>query len=227
MEIDLPNTLRPRGTVYRRFSPGVDLPSWFYKSIKSIDPKIHFVFHPYKVMWDDIINQYEGTLDNPRFTIHQEYGQENWGFVLTGPDKAPLIENSWHLWRLCEPYGWAHIVKVESIIPEYLKTLVERLDLQANFRTKYGDKAWNKELQDQEEILREKIQKEKQECFDAVNEENIGFLKKVMEEFDRGNLKPTNPKKEQVISYPGQKNRTKTSRNLEDHEGGLIIPDSW
>ncbi len=222
----LPETLRPRGVFHREFIPGLDLPSWFYYDLKAIDGKLHIIYHPYRVMWDDIINQYEGPLDDSRFSIHYEHGQENWGFVLkqSGSD-APIEEASWHVWRLCEPYGWAHIVKIEAREGKYLELLTSRLNLQARFTDKYGHHAWNRKTEADTSEMQEKAQDDKDDMMDAVMKENEWLTKKARENFQRGQTAPTNPQISKIISYPGQKNKSRTVRALSDTEGGLVIPE--
>ena len=100
----LPEKSRPRGLHHKRFTAGVDLPSWFSDNLKSIDRNLYLVWHPFRVIYDDIINQYEGALDDPRFCIHLEHGQENWGFVMTDGNGAPIPECKWHVWRHCHDY---------------------------------------------------------------------------------------------------------------------------
>lgn len=222
---NLPDKLRPRGVPNKRFVPGLDLPSWFFYDIKAIDRNLYFIYHPHKVMWDNIINQYTGSLEDPRFHIHREHGEEQWGFVLTSGSGAPIPEHSWHLWRLCEPYGWAHVVRIEDHHERYLRLLVRRLHLQAVISDKYGAQAYSRGLAKEQADEREKQQDEQQELFDAVQEENSWLMKRAMENFDRGEVKPTNPQKESIISYPNQKNRSAIVRPLSDTEGGLILPD--
>lgn len=222
MNVNLPTTLRPRSTSYKRFTPGLDLPAWFYSNIKGIDDKLHFVYHPYRVMWDDVINLYSGSLSDPRNYIHQEFGWENWGFVLTDNLGAPIPDAAWHIWRLADPYGWTHVIKVESKDPDYLTLLTDRLHLQAVYKNKSA-KAWrDKVLQDQED-QQEKDFKKQEEKFNGVRDENSWLTKKAMENMERGHINPTNPQHESIVSYPGQQNRSRIIRPLEDREGGIIL----
>lgn len=218
----LPNILRPSGLTHRQFQPGVDLPSWFSDTLKQIDEKLYLVWHPYKVIWDDMMNQYEGELEDPRFTIHQEHGEEVWGFVTTDGDGAPQPDNKWHVWRLCEPYGWAHVVGVEAKQGEYLRLLTNRLHLQATYREDYGDLAWNRKLDSDNEEARELAMKKQSDMQMAVQDENSWLMKKAMENMERGIIAPTNPTKDSIISFPGQKNKSKTIRPLDDEDAGLI-----
>ena len=156
----LPSTLRPSNSEYRECIAGKDLPSWFMDSLKAIDEKLFIVYHPFAMIWDDMMNQYVGELEDPRFTIHREHGEEVWGFVTTYGDGAPIPEGAWHVWRLCEPHGWAHVVRVESKEGEYLKILTDRLHLQAKFRDRYGDIAWNRNMAEEQN-------KEPLESFDS------------------------------------------------------------
>jgi len=217
----LPNTLRPSDSQYRECMPGKDLPSWFMDSLKSIDEKLYIVYHPYAVIWDDMMNQYEGELEDPRFTIHREYGEEVWGFVTTNGRGEPTPEGAWHVWRLCEPHGWAHVVRVESKNGQYLKLLTDRLHTQARFRDRYGDIAWNRNMRDEQDTAQQNALADKDEMFEAVQEENAWLTKNAMENFEKGVVKPSNPQKETIASYAGQKHRSILSRPLEDEDVGL------
>ncbi len=217
----LPSTLRPSNSAYRECLPGKDLPSWFMDNLKSIDEKLHIVYHPFATIWDDMMNQYEGQNEDPRFTIHREHGEEVWGFVTTYGDGSPIPEGAWHVWRLCEPHGWAHVVRVDSKEGDYLKLLVDRLSIQSLFRDRYGDIAWNRNTRDEDEEAQRKAQDAKQEGFEAVQDENSWLTKNAMDNFERGIVAPSNPKKETIMSYAGQTNKSRTSRPLEDADVGL------
>jgi hypothetical protein len=190
-------------------------------NLKSIDERLYIVYHPFRTIWDDMMNQYEGELEDPRFTIHREHGEEVWGFVTMNGDGSPIPEGAWHVWRLCEPHGWAHVVRVDSKEGEYLSLLVNRLHIQALFRDRYGDIAWNRNTRDEDETAQRKAQDDKQEMFEAVQEENSWLTKNAMENFERGKVAPSNPKMETIISYAGQTNKSRTSRDLEDADVGL------
>jgi hypothetical protein len=213
--------------------PGIDLPAWFCSDIESLDEEFHLVFHPYRVLWDDIMNEYAGAYDDGKFTIHKEHGHEIWGFTLTDGTGKPIEEGAWHLWRQYHPHGFAHVVKIESKNPEYLMLLLNRLWLQARYVDKYGQRAWAKALADEQEELNEKQRKDKEDTFGAIQDENSWLMKRVMENMDRGHTKPTNPQHESIISYPGQVNRTRIVRPLEDDDPSapghsrIITPNDW
>jgi hypothetical protein len=190
-------------------------------NLKSIDEKLYIVFHPFAMIWDDMMNQYEGELEDPRFTIHREHGEECWGFVTTYGDGAPIPEGAWHVWRLCEPHGWAHVVRVDSKEGDYLQFLVHRLQTQAQFRERYGDIAWNRHIDAEQTLAQQAEQDAHQEGFEAVQEENSWLTKKARDNMARGIMAPTNPTVEKIVSYAGQKNHTATSRPLEDADVGL------
>lgn len=220
----LPTTLRPRGIRYREFVPGLDLPAEFLHDLKSIDEHLWLVWHPYRVMYDDVMNQYTGKLDDPRFCIGRYADEEVWGFVLTDNTKMPVREDKWHIWRLCWPYGWCHIAPVQSDHSEYLKLLARRLNVQARYKAKHGDRQWTRKLDADATEEQERQQQQELAMFDAVQEENSWLMRRAMNNFESGIVAPTNPQKENIISYPGQVNRTKTVRPIDDEEGGLIIP---
>lgn len=217
----LPTTLRPSNSEYRECTPGRDLPSWFMDDLKSIDEKLYLVYHPFAMIWDDMMNQYSGELLDPRFTIHREHGEECWGWVTTDGEGAPIPEGAWHVWRLCEPHGWAHVVRVESKHDQYLRLMTDRLHLQREFRDRYGDIAWNRNTRDEQEEAQKARQDAQQEGFEAVQAENDWLLKNARDNMARGKTAPTNPTIEKIVSYVGQKNHTATSRPLDDTDVGL------
>ncbi len=217
----LPSTLRPSNSNYRECIAGQDLPSWFMDNLKAIDEKLYIVYHPFAMIWDDLMNQYVGELEDPRFNIHREHGEECWGFVTTDGDGAPIPEGAWHVWRLCEPYGWAHVVRVESKDGDYLHLMVDRLHTQAQFRERYGDIAWNRNMDAEQSLAQKASQDAQQEGFEAVQEENSWLTRNARDNMARGITAPTNPTVEKIVSYAGQKNKTATSRPLEDSDVGL------
>jgi hypothetical protein len=189
----------------------------------------------YKLLWDTIINEDEGPLEDPRYMINKNHGHMNFGFVLTNPDGSPAIEETqvekmtgegkkgaWHIWRLCEPHGWAHIIKLESTDPYYLDKVLNRLHLQAEYTNKYGFHSYNRLLESLEEEEREQLQKDKEEVFNATQDENAWLMHKAKENFKSGKTAPTNPKKEVIFSASGISNRSKIVRPLSDEEGGII-----
>jgi len=225
--LELPKEFLPKGKQPKPCAYGIDLPRQFCDELRQIDPGLYPVFHKYQVMWDSIINLDEGELEEPRYTVNFEHGEVNMGFVLTDGKGHPLEDGSWHIWRWCYPHGLGHIVKLESRDPEYLEMVLTRLKLQADWTNKYGFRSYSKLLDACSEEEREILMKEKQYMMDCVHEENSWLMKKAMENYDRGIINPTNPQKETIFSAPGVANRTKTVRDLDDREGGLIIPESW
>lgn len=223
-ELRLPKNHRP-DFPYRKCVLGIDVPREFYDELRQIDENFYLVFHAYRVLWDSIINSDVGELEDPRYQIHYKYGELNFGFVLTDGEGRPIEDGSWHIWRLCDPYGWAHIVKLESRDPDYLKLIVDRLNLQACWTNKYGFRSYNKLLDNVEQSHREQLKKDREELFNAVHTENKWLLDKAADNMLSGKVNPTNPTRDQVISYPGQANRSRIVRPLDDHEGGLYLPE--
>ena len=217
----LPSTLRPSNSTARQCIPGKDLPSWFMDDLKAIDEKLYLVYHPFALIWDNLMNQYTGELEDPRFTIHREHGEEVWGFVTTNGDGSPIPEGAWHVWRLWEPHGWTHVVRVDSKHDEYLQIMVSRLHLQATIRDKDGNIAWNRYMAEEQSVKQIADQDAHQEGLGAMQEENSWLMKNAMDNFQRGVTAPTNPTIEKIVSYAGQKNHTATSRPLEDEDVGL------
>jgi len=223
-ELHLPKKFRP-DRPYRRCALGIDLPREFIEDIQSIDPDLYPVFHPYRVLWDIIINEDSGELEDPRYTVNHEYGEMNFGFVLTDGTGKPLEDGSWHIWRWCYPHGVAHIIKLESLEPDYLRLVVKRLFIQAQWTNKYGFRSYNRLLDKVREEDRTQLMKDRQALFDATQEENRWLMKRAIDNAASGNINPTNPTKDSIISYPGQSNRSRIVRPLDDKEGGLYIPE--
>jgi hypothetical protein len=82
-------------------------------------------------------------------------------------------------------------------------------------------------MDEEAEEIQEKKQSDAEYLNQAVQEENAWLLRRAMDNFDRGVTKPTNPEKEQIISYPGQSHRSRVSRPITDEEGGLVVPGDW
>jgi hypothetical protein len=179
----------------------------------------------YRVLWDSIINTYDGELEDPRYTVNYEYGEMNFGFVLTDGEGKPLEDGSWHIWRWCHPHGVAHIIKLESLDPEYLHLVVRRLWLQACWTNKYGFRSYNRLLDQVREEDRTQLMKDRQALFDATQYENRWLIKRAIDNAASGNIAPTNPTKDSIISYPGQSNRSRIITSLDDKEGGLYVPE--
>ena len=70
--------------------------------------------------------------------------------------------------------------------------------------------------------LHNDAQNANQDRFEGVSEENSWAMKEAMDNMSRGITDPTNPQREQIISYPRQKKRSRTVRPLEDEDVGLV-----
>lgn len=205
----------------KKLVPGVDLPSWFIHDMKALDNKFHFVYHKYNLMWDDLMNYHTGLADHPRFNIHEEFGAECWGWPLTDNEGNPVPEHKWHVWRRVEDVGYYHVIDVASSHGEHLLKILKTLHLQALLRDR-GRAAYveaMKQEQQEEEIKKEILAKEKWEYIQDVN---APLIRKVKENFESGNVRPTNPTKESIMSYPHQKNRSRIIRPLDDSDVGLV-----
>ena len=222
-ELHLPLKYRPNRP-YRRLGYGIDLPRAFVEDLQAIDPDLYPVWHPYRVLWDSIINTYDGEMEDPRYVVNYDYGEMNFGFVLTDGEGKPLEDGSWHIWRWCYPHGVAHVIKLESREPEYLKLFLKRLYIQAQWTNKYGFIAYNRLLDTVAEEHRTQLMKDRQALFDATQDENRWLMKRAIDNAASGHIDPTNPQVEQVISYPGQTNKSRIIRPMDDTEGGLYIP---
>jgi len=227
MDLVIPQESRQSGPMYN-CTPGLDLPASFLDNLRAIDPDIYPIFHKWEVLWDDLMNGYFGEIDDPRFTISMPSGFSEllWGYPTKQAEKdAPVEDGHWHLWRLCRNAGaWAHIVKIEDKNPQHLQLIIDRLFFQANYRDRYGNKAWNEKIREEQDNERASAQKQAQNDFNDIQKENSWLMRNAMAELERGNFKPTNPTVEKIVSYSGQKNFTKTVRPLEDEDTGLIIP---
>lgn len=222
----LPSVLRSQ-TKARPLRTGVggDLPRWFYDDIKSIDPNLYFVYHDWVVIYDNIMNAYD---NEERFPIQEYWGRECFGFPLKSREHdGPKPEDKWHLWRLCWPYGWAHVTSVEAKQEEYLVLLTRRLYKQAIVSDRYGQKEYAKMTLKEQSDAQAKAQADADSLYEDVQKENSWLVNSAMENFKSGKTAPSNPEKDVIMSYPGQKNRTKIVRPIHDTEGGLYLPDEW
>lgn len=217
----LPNSLRPEGR-YRRVAPGTDVPRQFLDELQTIDENLYLVWHPFQVLWDNIMNQYRGELEDPRNTINRDHqGELIFGFVLTDGAEQPLPDNTWHVWRLCWPHGWAHVCGMQALEPEYLKLFLRRLHLQARWSDKYGVRSWNRLQRELDETQREKALEEQQEMVNALHDENGWLVKRALENAEYGRIKSTNPTKDVIMSGPGLSNKSRIVRPITEKEAGL------
>lgn len=231
MVLKLPERGRPRGVHYRQCALGVDLPAQFYYDLTAIDQHLHLIFHPYQLLWDDMVNEYTGPLEDPRYPIVEnshKYGQIVMGHVLTNGQGEPSLDGSWHVWRWCEPAAaWAHVINIDSRDPLYLQLLVKRLHLAAVYNDKYGHRGYQKLMEQADIDRREKLQADKADMMDQISKVNSAMLNRVRDNFERGIVNSTNPEKETIMSGGGIKGARKLVRPLDDHEGGLILPEEF
>lgn len=225
MKSHLPPDFRPSNLPHRVLVPGLHLPAAFIDDVKTIDNSLHFVYHPFKIQYDDLTNNYYGPLENPRWVIGEQYGVEVWGWVLTDNKGAPLKEDRWHIWQLTKDYGWSHVSNIASTEPEHLNRIVNRLGREKLYRAKYGAGKWNQKLREDMEAFEMQKQNERHNLFADVQSANKSAMKTVMENLERGIVNPTRPTKDIITSYSGQGNRSRITRDITDREGGLIVPD--
>ena len=222
MHSHLPPDLRPEGLSHKILVPGLHLPSDFIQSVKGIDENLHFVYHPWRVQYDDLMNQYYGSLEDPRWIIHAEHGQEIWGWIMTMPDGAPIPDETWHLWQLKKDWGWSHVANIPSADNGSLNTIINRLGREKLFKAKFGAMAWNQQMRKDDEDRVARLQDAKDQKFQDLQRENSWLTRKAMENLERGVTAPSRPTKEIISSYAGQGNRSKIVRPITDKEGGLI-----
>lgn len=221
----LPDRHRPTGLSNRRLKPGLDLPTAFIDELKGIDPNLHFVWHRFRVIYDDVMNQYTGSLEEPRFSINERFGVELWGWPLLDTEEQPIPDNKWHIWRLHQ-HGWSHIINIESRNPEYLRLVIQKI-ARADMLSKMSHKERMKFLQDEQDKLEADKIAAGEALWKDVQKENNKLMRQVAENFASGNTRPTNPTKDVITSFEGQTNRSRIVRPLDDREGGLILPDDW
>ena len=225
MRSHLPPDFRPERLVHKILVPGLHLPAEFINDIKGIDENLHFVFHPWRVQYDDLMNQYYGSLEDPRWTIHEEHGEEVWGWIMTMPNGAPIPDNTWHLWQLKRDWGWSHVANLPDVSNNSLNTIVNRLGREKLFKAKHGALAWNQQMRKEEEERQARLQDTKDQKFQDLQRENRWLTRKAMENLERGITAPTRPEKDIIMSGGGLTNRSKITRPITDKEGGLIVGD--
>lgn len=220
----IPVVLRP-GHYTRPLKLGLDLPSWFWDGLKGIDKDFFLVWHPYRLIWEDIINGYSGKADDPRLVIGQDvrYGAEElWGWVLTDGKGRPIPENKWHLWRLCGDRGWAHVCPITKTAEEDLRFYLDRIHLRAQISAKYGPLGWNKYEEEENAARVEMEAQRKQSMFQDATQENRGLMRRAMENLERGFTAPTNPTVEVIKS--GYGGAVRYDRPLTEKESGIVTP---
>lgn len=207
---------------------GIDLPSKFVHDLKAIDNDLHIFFHPWKTLWEDIINFDRGSLEDQRLNIHWYGSDLVFGHIYTDANKAPIPDNTWHIWRYCSNApGWAHVMQLQDKSGEYLKAILNNLYDQAHFKNRYGDIAWNRQYEETLNKAQIKRQQDHSNLFADVQQENKSAFKPAMENFGKNITAPSNQKVDKIMSYTGQANRTKISRDATDKEGGLVVPSEW
>jgi hypothetical protein len=228
MIVKLPEIGRPI-IRYRQCALGIDLPAWFMYDLWSIDRAFFPIFHIHRLLWDDIVNDGSGELDNPRYPVLEnsfKAGELTMGFILTDGQGRPIPDGKWHLWRLCSPVNsWAHIVPIECKDLLYLKLLVERIWLQAKYNDRYGNRGYQRMMEQLDIERRTKIQDEKQDLMGEIHKVNSAMVNRAMQNFEYGRVEPTRPKKDIIVSGAGLTKRSKITRDITDAEGGLVLPD--
>lgn len=205
----------PKGQYAR---PGLDLPSWFLSSLKSIDQHLQVILHPYRIQYDDVMNLDYGELEDPRLQIVEEGGTAIMGWVLRDLDGSPIPDGRFHVWRYCDGFpGWCHVVDIDSKEPKHLRRILTRLDLQARLGLK-SVRAYREFLTQEDEELREKKRERVDQALSDISKDNKSMLRTAMENMEHGRINPTNPQKETITSYSGQTNRSRISRPLSDED---------
>jgi hypothetical protein len=229
MVLRLPERGRPRNVHYKKCAPGVDLPAAFIYSLKGLDSHLWPVFHPYRIAYDDAVNEYTGPLDDPRYPIVENsgrYGELVFGHVYTDGGGRPTPDGTWHVWRWVDPWGaWAHVINLDSKDVEYLNLVVKRLYLADQYNQKYGFRGYQRMMEEMDLARRAKIQDDKADLMNEISKTNQDMLRRVADNLMRKESRPTNPTKDVIMSGAGLNKRSKITRPITDREGGLILPD--
>jgi hypothetical protein len=228
MQLKLPAKGRPCGVRYRQCDLGTDLPSQFIDDLRSIDKDFFPIFHPYRVLWDDMVNEYTGKLNDPRYPIAENSflaGELVMGHVLSNGQGVPTPDGTWHIWRWCEPArSWAHIINVDCRDRLYLNLLVERIWLQAQYNDRFGHKGYQRMMEQADLAKREKLQNDKADLMGEIHKANSGMLNRAMRNYEHGRVEATRPTKDIIMSGGGLSKRSKITREISDREGGIILP---
>jgi hypothetical protein len=179
------------------------------------------------MLWDDIINDYSGSLEDPRYQISREHGDLNFGYVLTNGKGVPSPDGHWHIWRLCHERGWAHVINIDSKDTAYLNLLVKRLWLQTQYNDKYGYRGYSTLMEQLDEEAREKASAEREDMMKEIGKVNSAMMNRAKQNFESGITAPTNPTKDIIMSGGGLTNKSRITRPITDKEGGLILPDGY
>lgn len=231
MKLRLPEKGLPVGMPYKVCEMGVDLPAQFLHDLRSLDDQLYVIWHPYRILWDDMVNDYQGEIIDPRYHIgvnSARCGELVMGHVLTNGQDVPTPDGNWHVWRWCEPASaWAHVIAIESKDPMYQRLLVKRLWLQAMYNDKFGAKGYQKLMEQADLDEREKLQNEKSDLMNEISKANSGMMSKVRDNFEHGRTEATRPMKETIVSAPGLSNKSKMVRPATDREGGMVLPEGF
>ena len=224
--VKLPAVSRPRNVYYKPCALGVDLPAWFVIELQGIDSKLYPIYHKFNTLYEHTVaNDYEGELADPRYAINSKYGQLNMGFLPTDGSGAPQLEGRWHVWRLCDPHGWAHVFCCQSRDTIYLQRFLRLLYLQGQYNDKYRGRGYSKMLEELDLAKRTKLQDEKREAFAGLQDANQALVTRAKQNYLSGLYNKPPPKKDIICSYPGQVNRSKITRDLDetDKESGIVL----
>lgn len=229
MKLRLPEKGLPVGMPYKVCEMGVDLSAHFLHDLRSLDDQLYVIWHPYQILWDDMVNDYTGSLEDPRYYIgvnSARAGELVMGHILTNGQDIPTPDGNWHVWRWCEPASaWAHVIAIESKDQMYQQLLIRRLWLQARYNDRYGHRGYQNMMEQADLDERAKMQADKVDLMNDISKANQSMMSRVRDNFEHGRTDPTNPMKETITSYAGQLNKSKTVRPLTDKEGGIDLPE--
>jgi hypothetical protein len=166
------------------------------------------------------MNKYYGTLDDPRYQIQEAHGQEVWGWAVTDNVGAPILDETWHVWRLSQ-VGWHHVIQIKSKEPKYLDKVIESI-WEQKLIERYGRKAILRMKEAKAEAEMEKKAQQKIQAFEDLQKENKSAFRKAMENFERGHVAATGQTVDVITSYSGQGNRSRITRPSTDEDGGIV-----
>lgn len=230
MTVKLPEVGRPRDVRYRKCELGIDLPSQFVHDLQSLDSNLYPIFHPYRILWDDFVNEYLGPLEDPRYPIAENShraGELVMGHVLSNGQGVPTPDGNWHIWRFSEPArAWSHVIAVESKDQVYQRLLVRRLWLQSMFNDRFGHRGYQRMMEQADLDERAKMQADKIDLMNDISKANQSMMSRVRDNFEHGRTEPTRPMKETIMSGAGLTNKSRMVRPLSDEEGGIDLPEN-
>jgi hypothetical protein len=222
--MELAKDLRPDG-YYRECVEGIDFPCWFLDNLKQIDNNLFLVWHEYETLTENIMNADEGLIEDPRFAIKQQYGQLQMGYVPRNRLGNPIKHQMWHIWWLRRPLGWCHVMPIDHLSDAYLRRLLERLHIQCKYTDSAKTRDYIRNLLELEAMEVQKAQMVQASKFADFQKENKHMLRRVQDNLERKIIAPSNPHKDVISSYSGQKHRSTLRVPITEKDAGIYTGD--